>query len=189
MESDAELISKSGAEDPAPFVELVRRHERAIYKYLARRVGQAPAEDLLSDVWLAAFADRANFDTAWESARPWLFGIARNRVRSHRRQQHPDVLEAEPGSDPWPDVDARLVSSATMPGLVAALNVLPADDREVLLLVAWEELTPTEAALVLGIPAGTARSRLHRARTALRNQLEGLTHGPTVAGTFLGGKR
>lgn len=189
MESDAELIRKSGAGDPSPFVELVRRHERAIYKYLARRVDQASAEDLLSDVWLAAFADRANFDTAWESARPWLFGIARNRIRSHWRQRHPDVVEAEFGSDPWPDVDARLVSSASMPGLVAALKVLPADDREVLLLVAWEELTPTDAALVLGIPAGTARSRLHRARAALRKQLEGLTDGPTVIETSLGGKR
>jgi RNA polymerase sigma-70 factor (ECF subfamily) len=188
MESDAELIRRSSAGDPSSFVELVRRHERAIYKYLARRVGQTPAEDLLSDIWLAAFGDRAHFNTAWESARPWLFGIARNRVRSHWRR-HPAALEAEPSSDPWPDVDARLVSSANMPSVVAALKVLPADDREVLLLVAWEELTPTEAALVLGIPAGTARSRLHRARTALRNQLEGLTDGPTVIETCLGGKR
>ena len=52
--------------------------------------------------------------------------------------------------------------------LAAALRALPAAERDVLLLVAWEQLTPAEAAVVLGVPQGTARSRLHRARAALR---------------------
>jgi RNA polymerase sigma-70 factor (ECF subfamily) len=70
--------------------------------------------------------------------------------------------------DPWPDIDGRLVASAHLGDLKTALRALPPDDREVLLLVAWEELTPSEAAAVLGIPAGTARSRLHRARAVVR---------------------
>ena len=62
----------------------------------------------------------------------------------------------------------RLDSAARAPGAGAALRALPAAEREVLLLVAWEQLTPAEAAVVLGVPQGTARSRLHRARAALR---------------------
>ncbi|MFF6971859.1 MULTISPECIES: RNA polymerase sigma factor [Streptomyces] len=66
------------------------------------------------------------------------------------------------------------------PKLRRALAGLPAEERELLLLVSWEELTPTEAAAVVGIPAGTARSRLHRARGRLRERLAPL-HRPALA--------
>ncbi len=70
-------------------------------------------------------------------------------------------------------VDARLDAAALGPALRTALAELPAAERELLLLVAWENLTPTEAAQVLGIPAGTARSRLHRARQRMDERLSG----------------
>jgi RNA polymerase sigma-70 factor (ECF subfamily) len=60
-----------------------------------------------------------------------------------------------------------------------ALRALPAAEREVLLLVAWEQLTPAEAAAVLGVPQGTVRSRLHRARAALRPLLAGNAGNPS----------
>jgi RNA polymerase sigma-70 factor (ECF subfamily) len=69
--------------------------------------------------------------------------------------------------DPWQAVDQRLDAAALAPELRRALADLPAEERELLLLVSWEGLTPTEAAAVVGIPAGTARSRLHRARGRL----------------------
>lgn len=72
--------------------------------------------------------------------------------------------------DPWDDIVDRLDAAASGEALISAVRRLPAE-REVLLLVAWEQLTPSEAAAVLGVPAGTARSRLHRARATLRRVL------------------
>ena len=74
-------------------------------------------------------------------------------------------------SDPWPEVDARLDAEALGASLRRAVLALSEDEREVLLLVAWEHLTPTEAAVTLGIPPGTARSRLHRARALIGDQV------------------
>ena len=81
--------------------------------------------------------------------------------------------------DPWDEVDARLDSAALAGPLRAALGGLPEVDREMLLLIAWEQLTPTEAAAVVGIPAATARTRLHRARSRMRTALE--AHHPPDA--------
>lgn len=74
-------------------------------------------------------------------------------------------------TDPWDDLDASLVARDARDALWAALDALDEVDRDVLLLVAWELLTPTEVASSLGMPAGTVRWRLHRARTQLRTAL------------------
>ena len=85
----------------------------------------------------------------------------------------PDQAAApETAWDPWDAVVDRLDAAARAGTLVGALRALPSAEREVLLLVAWEQLTPAQAAAVLGVPQGTARSRLHRARAALRLALD-----------------
>jgi RNA polymerase sigma factor (sigma-70 family) len=173
-ESDASLVGRSVAEDPAVFVEVLRRHGQAVHAYLARRCGGDDADDLLSEVWLHAFEARASYDRRWPDARPWLYGIARNVLRAHwRRRRRPLAPGDRDSSDPWPDVDTRLDAVAQAPALRRALTALPDDDRAVLLLVTWEGLAPAEVAIALGIPQGTARSRLHRARTSLRRSLAG----------------
>ena len=164
MDTDAQLIGWAIAGDSEAFAQLVRRHQGPVYAYLARRAGSPAAEDLLADVWMAAFRSRASFDARWDSARPWLFGIARNGLQKHWARLHREVSAEGEVSDPWPEVDDRLAASVIVGNLSAALNALSREQREVLLLVAWEELTPTEIALVLGIPASTVRSHLHRAR-------------------------
>ena len=176
METDGVLIERSARGRPDAFVEVVRRHEVAVHAFLARRAGRQAADDLLGEVWVRAFGGRAGFDPAHSDARPWLYGIARNVLRAHwragRPANQPGVVESV---DPWDDVIDRLDSAAAARtrDMVGAVRALPAEEREVLLLVAWEHLTPAQAALVLGIPPGTARSRLHRARTALRPVLAG----------------
>jgi RNA polymerase sigma factor (sigma-70 family) len=163
---------KTGRGLPAAFEALVPEHGRALHGYLARRA-PAAADDLLSEVWLAAFAGRGRYDPGLGSVRGWLFGVARNVMLAHLRQSAPVARHGpEPLDDVWDAVVARLDAAAVAPRLQAALASLPPVERELLLLVAWEQLSPAEAAQVVGVPAGTARSRLHRARTRMRDQLE-----------------
>jgi RNA polymerase sigma factor (sigma-70 family) len=171
VETDGVLIERSARGRPDAFVEVVRRHEVAVHGYLARRAGRQAADDLLGEVWVRAFGGRGGFDPAHADARPWLYGIARNVLRAHwRAGRAADRAGAVEAVDPWDDVIDRLDSAAAARTreMVGAVRALPPEEREVLLLVAWEQLTPAQAALVLGIPQGTARSRLHRARAALR---------------------
>ena len=176
METDGVLIERSARGRPDAFVEVVRRHEAAVHAFLARRAGRQAADDLLGEVWVRAFGGRGGFNPAHSDARPWLYGIARNVLRAHwRTWRAADRAGAVEAVDPWDDVIDRLDSAAAARTreMVGAVRALPPEEREVLLLVAWEQLTPAQAALVLGIPPGTARSRLHRARAALRPVLAG----------------
>jgi RNA polymerase sigma factor (sigma-70 family) len=177
-ESDASLVRKAAAGDPSAFSDLLRRHGQAIHAYLVRRSDRHAADDLLGEVWLRAYTAMGQYDERWQDARPWLYGIARNVLREHWRR----AGAAQPGAealahlgaidDPWPDVDARLDAAARLTSLRQALARLAAADRDVLLLVTWEGLSPTEAAVALDIPPGTARSRLHRARAVMRQLLD-----------------
>jgi RNA polymerase sigma factor (sigma-70 family) len=169
--TDGMLIAKSLG-TPEAFVEIVRRHEVAIHGYLARRAGQQAADDLLGEVWVRAFGARRGYDTCHDNARPWLYGIARNVLRAHwRTSQDMSVATPEVALDPWDEITDRLDATAQTRALVSALRELPSPERDVLLLVAWEQMTPAEAAVALSIPPGTARSRLHRARASLRQML------------------
>jgi RNA polymerase sigma factor (sigma-70 family) len=170
--TDGLLIAQSLRGTPDAFVEIVRRHEVAIHGYLARRAGHQAADDLLGEVWVRAFGARHGYDTSHDDARPWLYGIARNVLRAHWRDgQNIDLATPEEALDPWDEITDRLDLAVRARALVSALRKLPSSERDVLLLVAWEQLTPAEAAVVLSIPAGTARSRLHRARATLRQIL------------------
>jgi RNA polymerase sigma factor (sigma-70 family) len=168
---DAELIARSLDGDGDAFVEVIRRHEAAVGAYLARRVGRELAEDLLGEVWVAALTSRANYDRSFPDAGPWLFGVAQNTLRRHWRSRPaeepvPDVTDMASGWDPWTVVDSRVDVESV---LRRALALLRPQQREILTLVAWEDLTVADAGRVLGMPPGTARRHLHEARMALRN--------------------
>ena len=169
---DDEIIAAS-KEDPQLFVGIFDRHGRAIHSYVVRRAGSQVADDLISDIWLQSFRSRERYNRGCADARPWLYGIAKNVLRAHWRVHHGAETAAlePPPHDVWADVDDRIDAGDRAAMVKRALGELEPDDREVLLLVAWEELTPTQAASVLGIPAGTARWRLHRARAHLRWRL------------------
>src|SRR5689334_2871112 len=150
------------ADDPAAFTPLVARHSAALHGYLVRRV-PAAADDLLAEVWLRAFAGRAGFDATRGTARAWLFGVARHVLAAHLRgvdgaaaSTADEVLAtaSRHAIDPWHAVDQRLDAAAVAPLIRHTMRELPAVERELLLLVIWEELTPSEAAAVVGIPPG-----------------------------------
>jgi RNA polymerase sigma factor (sigma-70 family) len=168
---DSELIARSLDGDEDAFVDVVRRHEAAVGAYLARRAGRDLAEDLLGEVWVAALRSRKTYDRSFPNAGPWLFGVAHNTLRRHWRSrpaEEPvaDVTGMAPGWDPWSAVDQRLDAESV---LRHALALLGPQQREILTLVTWDDLTVADAARVLGMPPGTARRCLHEARRALRD--------------------
>jgi RNA polymerase sigma factor (sigma-70 family) len=162
---------------PEDFEAAFREHFPAVYRFLARRVGTAIAEDLAAETFATAYRRRASFEPGRGSLRPWLYGIAANLVRNHwRAEQHLLELDARlvpeiDLSDESEAAEQRVAAALLAPRLAAALGQLTGDQREVLVLHAWAELTHEEIAAALGIALGTARSRLSRARAALREQL------------------
>lgn len=174
-----ETVVRAMAGDRESFAELVREHGGAVHAYLARRAGRGVADDLLTEVWLRAWRSRGTYDIGWADPRPWLYGIARNVLRAYwrvRADRRGDPLRL--AEDPWPAVDDRLDAGRLRLALTAALSELGEDYREVVLLVAWEQLAPAEVALALGLPSSTVRSRLHRARLILQRSIDAsdLTH-------------
>jgi RNA polymerase sigma-70 factor, ECF subfamily len=175
---DAAVIESSWLE-PERFAVLFDRHAPHIHRYLARRAGRQVADDLVAETFLTAFAKRDRYDLGYSDARPWLYGIATNLVGQHRRGEARQyrIMQRAVAEPEVPDhadrVAAGVTAQATRALLDAALAALPAGDRDVLLLIAWEQLTYQEVSRALAIPAGTVRSRLHRARTKVRQVLAG----------------
>jgi RNA polymerase sigma factor (sigma-70 family) len=174
--TDAEVIAASCA-DPEQFTLIFDRHFRTIHHYLARRVGTDTADDLAATTFTEAFAQRTRYERDRPDARPWLYGIATNLCRRHRRTERRKLRAfARSGIDPLvPDdtgrADARMDALATGPAIAGALASLSLREREVLLLFARGDLSYSQVAQSLGIPDGTVRSRLNRARRKVREQL------------------
>jgi len=175
--SDPDLLRLS-VRDPRAFEEIFERHYDAVSVFLRRRVDSSVADDLASDVFLTAFRRRADFDADQLSARPWLYGIAHNLLRSAYRGHSRDRVllkrleSTEPSEDEAEAVIDRAAAQQMRGELRLALGRLDAHQRDALLMTAWEGLSPTEIAVVLGVPAATVRSWLFRARGAVRAALE-----------------
>ncbi|GAA3744109.1 RNA polymerase sigma factor [Plantactinospora mayteni] len=176
--TDAAVIERS-VQDPESFAAIFDRHAPYIHRYLARRLGAGVADDMVGETFLAAFRRRERFDTAHVDARPWLYGIATNVVSQHRREEEHEyrLRQAYVPATSEPSYADRVATAVTAQSLrqvlFGALARLSTGDRDVLLLVAWEELTYDEVAAALAIPVGTVRSRLNRARKLLRTELGG----------------
>jgi RNA polymerase sigma-70 factor (ECF subfamily) len=175
--SDAQVIAASRA-DPLVFATVFDRHYDAIHRYLARRVGSDLADDLAAETFTEAFDVRLRFDVAHADARPWLFGIATNLLRHHRRSEarrlraYARLDRPADGDDGFGGVETRLDAQRAASSIAAAVGHLSADERDALLLFAWADLRYEEIALALRIPIGTVRSRLNRARLRLRELID-----------------
>jgi RNA polymerase sigma factor (sigma-70 family) len=157
----------------------------SLHRYLARRVGAAAADELAAETLAAAFRNWDRLDPA-RPVRPWLYGIAANLMRHHWRKERRMLRAyARSGVDPvFADEDAaveRADTDARHRELATALAGLRRDEREILLLRAWAELTDSEIADALGLPLGTVKSRLSRVRDQLRNQLGEVGQEPVEA--------
>jgi RNA polymerase sigma factor (sigma-70 family) len=176
QDSDAAIMRQSRLE-PECFAVIFDRYYIQIHGYAARRLGRSLADDVAAETFLIAFERRDRYDVSWLNARPWLYGITSNLISGHhraevRRYRALSRASADEAGDEYADqVAQRVDAQARRAPLVAALAAIAAGDRDVLLLVACAGLSPDEAGQALGIPAGTARSRLHRARKQIQAAL------------------
>ncbi|MBI5959393.1 MAG: RNA polymerase sigma factor [Chloroflexi bacterium] len=164
---DQALVRAVAQGDPRALEELYQRHGRLILTYIIGQVGsEALAEEILQDVMLAVWQRAASF-RAESTVYTWLLAIARRRAIS-ARQKIPDEsplsdLIAADNTGPLEALEQQTEQARVR----EALRRLPADQREVLELIFYHDLSGPEAAAVLGVALGTVKSRLHRARTLL----------------------
>jgi RNA polymerase sigma factor (sigma-70 family) len=181
-EPDAELIARSRA-NPAEFAGIFDRHHAELYRYLRRRVEAGLAADLAAETFVIAFSRRTAYRADTHDSRPWLYGIAHNLLRRHVRDERRQFAAyARHGADPIADAaaaaafslaDDRADAAAASAELARILATMANRDRDVLLLVAWADMSYAEIARTLDIPVGTVRSRLNRARRQLRALVSG----------------
>ncbi len=173
--------------DREAFASLFLRHSDAVYNFAFRRTSSwSVAEDVVqatfSTLWRRVL-DHTVDELRLPSARPVLFAMARNecsnQLRSGKRQQRlADRIEADSGDPGVDNTDDWVLAESTMQELKRALRLLPRSQREVIELVSWSELSLAEAGETLGVPVGTVKSRLKRARDRLlRTPLAGLLRG------------
>jgi RNA polymerase sigma factor (sigma-70 family) len=158
--------------DRGAFDELIARWHEPLWRYLRRLAGRDDvAADLTQDTWIRVLRGMARLRQP-ASLRPWLFGIARRVAMDRLRIQYSrpqaddadlDALAAVP-DEPEPEAD--------LDALEAAMAALPFADREALTLFYLRELSIQEMSTLLQIPMGTTKSRLFRARQALRRELQ-----------------
>ncbi|WP_405728691.1 RNA polymerase sigma factor [Streptomyces sp. NBC_01537] len=164
------------AGDRDAFGWLFDRYAKAVYNHAYRLTGdRSAAEEVLSETFLVAWRTRERVGEGTGSLRPWLLGIATNKARNHRRgvgrllahlagQRGPEEVEdfAEASA-------ARMDDARELDAVRRAWGRLRHKEREVLALRVWSGLDYAQAAAALGVPVGTVRSRLSRARTRLRD--------------------
>ena len=152
------------------FVQLYERQYGAVLAYTRRRVPETTARDVAAETFLVAWR---KLDDAIDGGLPWLYKTAALTLRNwHRTQRRSDRLSGRLAAEPSPPAgpDPALVHADREP-VIEALRSLAETDRELLLLVVWEDLDVRTAAKIVGCSAGAAAVRLHRARRKLRGLL------------------
>jgi RNA polymerase sigma factor (sigma-70 family) len=183
--SDSELWQRVARHDGRAFGQLFDRHARAVYNHCFRRSAEwSVAEDLTSVVFLEAWRRRRDVQLSGESILPWLLGIAnnclRNAERSRRRYRRlvaklPRVMDHPPADA---EIEERIEDEQAMRQILADLRQLRHEEQEVIALCDWDGLSTAEASVALGVPVGTVKSRLSRARAQLREPQQVVLDAP-----------
>jgi RNA polymerase sigma-70 factor (ECF subfamily) len=157
----------------AAFEAVFRAHSRPLLAYAVRRVSRVEdAADVVAETMLVAWR-RLDDVPSGDDARPWLFGVARNVLANHvRTTTRGERLGAKLREQlAGVTLDDHADAAGTAVVVRDALGRLEDDDRELIRLTSWEGLGPSEIAVAMELPVATVRTRLHRARRRLREEL------------------
>ncbi len=174
---DAGLLDRARKGDEAAFAELFGRYQRGIYRYAAHMCGADAGDEIVQETFLAVLQQRGRNDAPRGPVAGYLMGIARHRVWKRLAAGGPptmpldEEMPAGSGSEDSLGALEALTRAETVAAVRAAVRALPPAYREAVVLCDLEELTYTAAADVMACPIGTVRSRLHRARALLVQQL------------------
>ena len=193
---DRELVERAQRGDGAAFAELVARHQRQLYRLALRMTGsEADAQEVLQEAFLNAYQKLPLFRGEAQFS-SWLYRIAANSalMRLRRKRRAPDALaeqpleltgprfsaegSLEPASDWSQRADERMMSSQLGSAINKAVEQLPDDYRTVFLLKDVDGLSNEDIAQALELTVPAVKSRLHRARLALREKLGEFFEGP-----------
>lgn len=172
---DSDLWERCRAGDAAGLGELFRRHARAVHAHAFRSTGDwSRADDVVSTVFLEAWR-RRSVSLPDGMVLAWLYGITTNVVRNEQRSRRrvrnllarASIREARSWSFDEDEIARRLDDESRASEFLPLVRLLPVREREVVALCWWAELTYEEAAVALGVPVGTVRSRLNRARNRI----------------------
>lgn len=168
------MVAAARSGDRRAIDELLARYEEPIYRFGLRMCGdEESAREVLQETMLAAFRNLPGF-RGEAALSTWLYQIARSFCIKERRGVRPaSPLDADPSS-PAAGPDMQLHAREVGHALVEAIRSLPPEQREALVLRDVEGLSAQEAAEVVGVEVGALKSRLHRARMALRTRLAGV---------------
>jgi len=178
-ESDDELLVRIRSGSEEAFLGLYRRRQGALYRFVLHMSGSATvAEDITQEVFLALLRDGCGYDAARGTLSGYLFGIARKLLLRHMERGRLNVpLETDGDDATLPELAVvqdpldDLTQRERIEALRRAVVTLPRRYREVVVLCDLEEVDYADAAVALGCPIGTVRSRLHRARALLLEKL------------------
>ncbi len=186
-EADEKLVQLAAAGDRAAFETLVRRHQRALLNHIYRHIGQRDAAvDLAQEIFLKVYLSLRSFDPKYRFT-TWLYRIASNCAIDFLRKKQPVLcsLQSIPGDDggsrpalslagkePTPHEALRLHELQLR--LERAVQSLPPDYRQLILLRHRQHCRYQEIARITGLPIGTVKNRIFRAREMLRQQLADL---------------
>jgi RNA polymerase sigma-70 factor (ECF subfamily) len=178
-ETDDQLFVRLRAGDEGAFVALYRKRQGALYRFALHMSGStSTAEDVTQEVFLALLRDACGFDPDRGTLSGYLFGIARKLLLRQLERGRADVpLESDSEDAAIPELAVKdnvledLTHREGIEALRRAIGTLPRRYREVVALCDLEEVDYADAAIVLGCPIGTVRSRLHRARALLLEKL------------------
>jgi RNA polymerase sigma-70 factor (ECF subfamily) len=190
-ERDDVLLRRAAKGDEEAFLLIYRRHQAAIYRFALRMTGNTwAAEEIVQDVFMTLMRDPKKYDASRGALGAFLYGVARNRVMKHLERLPREValeVKNEDGTG-----SGIVLQDASTPAMWLekrervrqvrdAVQELPVEFRESVVLCELEELSYEEAAQMAGCPIGTIRSRLHRGKALLMAKLEMLRGAPRRA--------
>lgn len=177
------LLALHAAGDARAFAEIVERYRAPVYGYLVRcGVDRTTRDDVFQEIFMRVHGAAHRFGDEEKPFRPWLFAIVTNTVRTHWRKQRVRSIVAvargeatertiEHAADPAPNGEAISLAKETASFIERAIESLPLQQREVVVLACVEHMTMEDVAGALEIPVNTVKTLLRRARMTLASQL------------------